>query len=232
MKNLHKAFTLIELLIVVAIIAILAAIAVPNFLEAQTRSKVSAAKSNMRTMATGIESFFVDNNRYPAVRHEEALSSIQDGMWSLEQVRPGALFESLGYPVHATLTTPIAYVSGYIEDPFTTMNSDPNLRGWQYGVGEGWKGGWALESVGPDQDLGAVESRADAQFADVLDAPYAGMILGERDSLDNGSLEKSFYGMLEAGGNDRGAINELFVLGSYDPTNGTRSEGDIVRLGP
>ncbi|MCD6386035.1 prepilin-type N-terminal cleavage/methylation domain-containing protein, partial [Candidatus Sumerlaeota bacterium] len=58
-------FTLIELLIVVAIIAILALIAVPNFLEAQTRSKVAQVKANMRTVATGLESYFVDNNHYP-----------------------------------------------------------------------------------------------------------------------------------------------------------------------
>jgi type II secretory pathway pseudopilin PulG len=54
-------------LIVVAIIAILAAIAVPNFLEAQTRSKVSRAKADMRTIATGIESYFVDYNHYPDI---------------------------------------------------------------------------------------------------------------------------------------------------------------------
>jgi prepilin-type N-terminal cleavage/methylation domain-containing protein len=61
-----KGFTLIELLIVVAIIAILAAIAVPNFLEAQVRSKVSRAHSDMRSLATAIESYMVDNNKFPA----------------------------------------------------------------------------------------------------------------------------------------------------------------------
>ena len=60
-----EAFTLIELLIVVAIIAILAAIAVPNFLEAQNRSKVSRAKTDMRSVSVGLESYKVDRNRYP-----------------------------------------------------------------------------------------------------------------------------------------------------------------------
>ena len=60
-----SAFTLIELLIVVAIISILATIALPNFIEAQTRAKVSRAHAEMRTIATALESFAVDNGGYP-----------------------------------------------------------------------------------------------------------------------------------------------------------------------
>lgn len=63
--RLRSGFTLIELLIVVAIIAVLAAIALPNFLEAQTRSKVARTKSDLRTTSVAVESYAVDNNRYP-----------------------------------------------------------------------------------------------------------------------------------------------------------------------
>jgi type II secretory pathway pseudopilin PulG len=53
------------LLIVAAIIAILAAIAVPNFLEAQTRAKVSRVKADLRVIACGLEAYCVDHNQYP-----------------------------------------------------------------------------------------------------------------------------------------------------------------------
>ncbi len=67
-RRLHgeRGFTLIELLIVVAIIAILAAILIPNFLRARAQAQVSATKGSMKNTATALESYFVDNNGYPA----------------------------------------------------------------------------------------------------------------------------------------------------------------------
>ncbi|MGZ9197056.1 MAG: type IV pilin protein [Candidatus Deferrimicrobiaceae bacterium] len=59
-----KGFTLIELMIVVAIIGILAAIAIPNFLKFQAKSKQSEAKSNLGAIFTGETSYFGENNSY------------------------------------------------------------------------------------------------------------------------------------------------------------------------
>jgi len=65
-KRLHenKGFTLIELMIVVAIIGILAAIAIPNFLKYQAKSKQSEAKTNLKGIFTAEMSYFGENNYF------------------------------------------------------------------------------------------------------------------------------------------------------------------------
>ena len=63
MKN-QKGFTLIELMIVIAIIGILAAIAIPQFSAYRKRSYNAAAQSDLRNAATAQEAYYVDAARY------------------------------------------------------------------------------------------------------------------------------------------------------------------------
>jgi prepilin-type N-terminal cleavage/methylation domain-containing protein len=67
MKRLQKGFTLIELMIVIAIIAILAAILIPNFLHARAESQTAACEGNEKQIATALEEYAVDHSgNYPA----------------------------------------------------------------------------------------------------------------------------------------------------------------------
>jgi len=65
MKN-QKGFTLIELMIVIAIIGILAAIAIPQFSAYRKRSYNSAAQSDLKNATTAQEAYFVDEQLYSA----------------------------------------------------------------------------------------------------------------------------------------------------------------------
>lgn len=96
-----RAFTLIELLIVVAIIAILAAVAVPNFLEAQTRAKVSRAKSDIRSMVEATEAYCVDHNRYMLFFGSTNPKDVER-LYRDYKVIEDALY---------SLTTPVAYMA-------------------------------------------------------------------------------------------------------------------------
>lgn len=59
-----KGFTLIELMIVVAIIGILAAIAIPNYMNYQCKAKQSEAKTNLGAIRTSQEAFRAENDAF------------------------------------------------------------------------------------------------------------------------------------------------------------------------
>ena len=73
-KLKRRGFTLIELMIVVAIIGILAAIAIPNFIRFQARSKQSEAKSNLKSLFTAERSFYQEKDRYSVFINEIGFS--------------------------------------------------------------------------------------------------------------------------------------------------------------
>lgn len=70
----RKGFTLIELMVVIAIIIILAAIAIPNYLRMTERAKKSRLQSDFATLATCLETFKTDWGKYPTAATAEEVN--------------------------------------------------------------------------------------------------------------------------------------------------------------
>jgi type II secretion system protein G len=62
----QRGFTLLEMMVVVAIIAVLAGILIPNFTRARAQAATSSCMANEKTIATALELYFTDNQKYPA----------------------------------------------------------------------------------------------------------------------------------------------------------------------
>lgn len=87
----------------------LAAISIPNFLTAQERAKVARVRSEMRVLATALETYYVDYSAYPSAET---------------------------FP--APLTTPVAYMGSAPKDPFTQPPKDYGYRPQPVNGQEGW----------------------------------------------------------------------------------------------
>ena len=72
----NRGFTLIELMLVMVILAILAAIVVPKFAGRSEQAKVAAAKTDIAGIETALDAFEVDNGRYPS--SDEGLPALMD----------------------------------------------------------------------------------------------------------------------------------------------------------
>lgn len=222
---MQRGFTLIELLVVVAIISILASIAVPNFQEAQTRAKVSAVKNNMRVLATTLEVYIIDYNKYPTGFSRFLPPELSGGTisWpaysSTDAIVIGEIMQlppagTSAMKLDILLRNNINVVSStgglvYFNHPFML---DIINRGatWSDQVPENWRvanelaGAWSLHSVGP----AGVEYYVN-QFS------FGGADLG-------GETAASVAAECDAN-------NEKQIFREYDATNGTVSLGYIYR---
>ncbi len=215
-----RAFTLIELLIVVAIIAILAAIAVPNFLEAQTRSKVSRASSDMRTMATALESYRVDHHAYP--------KGNAFGLGVYFAQASGGVGPEAGR-VLERLSTPIAYLSSaLIRDPFQPRERsgvispvDGSIQGPFALPADQFEAAQYYKYYAGDPEVGQFGLLA------LVDRPNTSArhwwIL---NSVGPDQIYPNMGGLLRTDTTDAAVANHV-----YDPTNGTLSFGSIYRVG-
>ena len=217
----------------------LVAIITPNFLGSCVRAKASRAKADMRSLATGLEAYCVDNGSYPAwvcggngvcsnnwittqgLGSANGFANLNTGAARIHTFRV-----LMGVPIKDPdnqffmLTTPISYVTSFFTDPFAST------KGAYYGY-YAQKTGWIVYSFGKDRD-------EKGRFSGDLDAYVEAPLLQKFQE----SFGKSVYDyhiaqptllLITSSGKEVTGLDFGGGCFTYDPTNGTESEGDIWR---
>lgn len=119
-RGTAQGYTLIELMVVIAIISLLVTIAVPNLLEAETRSRVARARSDMQSIVTALTAYSTDHNgACPPAPNDPSVTPLWKG--------PQQFLDNGGFQ----LTTPIKYIASIPLSPFL-YHATPQLPGAGY----------------------------------------------------------------------------------------------------
>jgi type II secretion system protein G len=74
-----KGFTLVELMIVIAVVGILSSVALPSFIKARRRAKMQGCRANLKTLNSTVEHYNIENGSYPSASTEEELKKELSG---------------------------------------------------------------------------------------------------------------------------------------------------------
>ena len=143
MKKLHVrkgGFTLIELMIVVAIIGILAAIAIPNFLRFQLKAKSSEGKTNLAAIRTAEQSYYSEFGFYVSAEPSPSEPGFNQKVGFVSGDPAGEGFEQLGWSPEGTIffnygvSTP-ANGDSYTASAGADIDNDGTAQTWGYKKG-------------------------------------------------------------------------------------------------
>lgn len=247
----RRAFTWVEVTVIIVVVAILAIITVPSFQRSQVRARIAAARADLRAVSVAVESYAVDNGHYPSSAMQRGPDTIDvptsQGMATLagatvdrealgdkpaswnkgRTFRLGRVIDPERGAVPSTLTTPVAYMTYY---PTDAMADTPGMT-FRY---HGGRVGYLVGSFGIDRDEATAgdlpweapfeihPTATEWQGQGVVVPPAAGTIEAILDARVPQPSPELLSGASAKSG--KGAY-------TYDPTNGLISEGDLWQVG-